>query len=140
MKKIMVVLLCTVSMLSVSAQRFATGAHQNSNGVKFTHKVQTLTDAAGNDTLTVTPNAWETLSKITAVDSVSISFAATYAQYGDTYNLFITGASGTHYVRFVGSYYIIGATGNITLTSTKGCFIRFRYDGAKWVEMGRSLQ
>lgn len=132
-------LFCTAQAQS-TAPRFGTTAGRDNTGRMFTYKIQTLTDAAGNDTLTVNPSAWQTQGKITAVDSVSISFNNTSAYYGDSYNLLITGASGTHYVRFVGSKYIIGATGNITLTSTKGCFIRFVFDGSKWVESARVLQ
>ncbi len=144
MKKIIVAIalvgICSLSFGQSTSPRFATTANGDNTFRKLTNKVQTLVDATGNDTLIVTPSAFNTQAKLTAVDSVSISFVATSAYYGDTYKLLVTGASGTHYVKFVGSKYILGATGNITLTSTKGCFIEFIFDGAKWVEKSRVLQ
>lgn len=144
MKKILFLFAITAISLATFAQstspRFGTTPGRDNTFRTLTNKVSTLTDAAGNDTLTVTPNAFQTFAKITIVDSVSISFATTYGYRGDTYRLDITGASGTHYVRFTGSGQTLGSTGDITLNSGKGCSITFMFNGSKWIEQCRSLQ
>lgn len=130
----------SVGFAQSTSPRFGTLKNQDNTYRQLTNKIGTVTDAAGNDTVTVTPNAFATINKVTMTDSVSIKFAPASSYYGDTYKLLVTGASGTKVVKFVGSYVTLGATGEMRLTSTKGAIIVFVFDGAKWVEQSRVLQ
>lgn len=144
MKKYFIAIIVLAFSINAIAQstspRFGTAKNQDFTARQLNYKIGTVTDASGNDTVTVTPNAFQTYNKLTMTDSVSIKFAPASSYYGDNYKLIVTGASGTKVVKFVGSYVTLGATGEMRLTSTKGAVITFIFDGAKWVEQSRVLQ
>lgn len=143
MKKILfIAALFSVACAALVAQTTTprTGTGKNYWPGKLNFAYGTLTDAAGNDTLSVTPNAFKTVYKLAGTDSVSISLVATSAFLSDEATILLSNASGVKKVKFVGSVYTLGTDGNITTNSGKGACITFIFDGAKWVEKGRSLQ
>ena len=131
-----------ITLTAVNAQstapRFGTAKNQDNTGRVLTYNLVSVTDAAGADSVTITPNAWETIYKVAALDSLTFkSPTVSRSYYGDIVTLFITGTSGDK-IKFTGSNWV--SQGTATLSSGLKAIIRFRFDGAKWVEESRVVQ
>lgn len=142
MKKIFAFVFALACFSVVNAQstspRFGTLKNQDNTGRVLTYKLVSVTDAAGADSVTIAPNAWETIYKVAALDSITFkSPTVTNCYYGDIVTLIVTGTSGD-LVKFTGSNWI--SQGTATLSSGLKAIIRFRFDGAKWVEESRVVQ
>lgn len=141
MKKFILIfaLFCTLSALAQSTSpRFGTLKNQDNTYRVLTLKKAAIVDAAGNDTLSVSPNAFYTYVTATAVDSFSVKIGTAATSYfGDQLQLIVSGTSGK-IVKFVGS--LILSTGTATLSSNGRAVITFVFDGTKWVESSRAVQ
>lgn len=101
----------------------------------------TKTDAASAtiDTFTVVPNAYSTVYRLVLVDSVCAGAPTlTNCYAGDRITFVISAASGTPFMRFVGSDWI--TAGTVTMTTRLRSVVNLIFDGAKWVESGRYTQ
>jgi hypothetical protein len=124
---------------SVNAQstspRFGTTKSTDNTGRVLTFKLVSVTDAAGADSVTIAPNAWETIYKVAALDSITFkSPSVTNSYYGDQVTLQVTGTSGD-LVKFTGTNWV--SAGTATLSSGLNAIITFRFNGTKWVEQSR---
>ena len=143
MKKLFSLLVIfAITLTAVNAQstspRYGTAKNQDNTGRLLTYALVNVTDADGADSVTIAPNAWETIYKVAATDSLTFkSPTVSRSYYGDIVTLFITGTSGDK-IKFTGSNWI--SQGTATLSSGLKAIIRFRFDGAKWVEESRVVQ
>lgn len=142
MKKIITILLC-VFTLSVVAQstspRFGTTSNKDNTGRTLVYKLQSKTDEAGADTITITSEkAWHTIVKVALLDSLTLgSPTVTNASLGDQMVLMISGTSGDK-LKFTGSNWV--STGTATLSSGVAAIINFVFNGTKWQESSRTVQ
>ena len=100
------------------------------------------TDVAGNDTVVLKPQAKETLVKVAIVDSVTFQFTSVVNSYfGDEVVIIATNASGSsHRIKVAATNAQPASAGDVTLASTLGAVIRYRFNGTKWVEESRAIQ
>ena len=118
-----------------TSPRFGTTKNADNTGRVLTYKVVTVTDAAGADSVTIAPNAFETIYKVVALDSITFkSPSVTNSYYGDQVTLQVTGTSGD-LVKFTGTNWV--SAGTATLSSGLNAIITFRFNGTKWVEQSR---
>lgn len=143
MKKILFLMAFMVSLVTIaSAQstspRFGTAKNQDNTGRVLTYNLVSVTDAAGADSVTLVPSAWETVVKVAALDSITFkSPTVTKCYYGDNLTIMVSGTSGD-LIKFTGSNWV--SAGTATLSSGAVAIIRFRFNGSKWVEESRVVQ
>lgn len=144
MKKIICIALFASFGLSAAAQyttpRQGTGyrVDQRKN-TSLSYLTPTDGASATIDTFAVTTNAKETIYRIVLVDSVCAGAPTlTNAYAGDEITFVLSAASGTPFLRFVGTNWV--TAGTATMTTRLRSVIRFIFDGAKWVESGRYTQ
>lgn len=135
-----------------TSPRFGVGKNQDNTGRVLTYAVITTTDLAQAtlDTITITPNAWETLvcmktgTAITNLsDSVCYKFSSTTTNYqlGDKVTFMISKGTGAGKIKFGGSKYILStASTAVALAANKSLIMRFRWNGSKWIEETRVVQ
>ncbi len=139
MKNLIALFAFIFTMSVVNAQstypRFGTAKNTDNTGRVLTFKLVSVTDAAGADSVTIAPNAWETIYKVAALDSLTFkSPTVTNSYYGDQITLQITGTSGD-LIKFTGTNWV--SAGTATLSSGLNAIITFRFNGTKWVEQSR---
>lgn len=138
-----------VSLLSMNVEaqstspRFGTTVHSDNTGRVLTYNVVTTNDAAGNDTITCMPNAWETIIRPSSnlTDSVNIRAKVTKAKMGDYLTVIINKGSGAGAVRFMSTYFVNDVTTNrYTIAASKTNIFKFQFNGAKWVMFCKMVQ
>lgn len=139
MKKLFSFFAALLVIGAVSAQstspRFGTAKNTDNTGRVLTYKLVSVTDAAGADSVTIAPNAFETIYKVAALDSLTFkSPTVTNSYYGDQITLQVTGTSGD-LIKFTGTNWV--SAGTATLSSGLNAIITFRFNGTKWVEQSR---
>lgn len=139
MKNLIALFAFIFTISAVNAQstspRFGTAKNTDNTGRVLTFKLVSVTDAAGADSVTIAPNAWETIYKVAALDSLTFkSPTVTNSYYGDQITLQITGTSGD-LIKFTGTNWV--SAGTATLSSGLNAIITFRFNGTKWVEQSR---
>lgn len=139
MKNILTII-CVLVAMAASAQstspRWSTAKNGDNTGRIFTNKKVSKSDAAGNDTLTITPSSSYYYVTATVADTVTYGIAVTEAYFGD--KCIIVASGTTKKVKFYGSNVLSAGTAT---TSTNGrAVIEFIFDGAKWVEAYRTVQ
>jgi hypothetical protein len=142
MKKLLFVLFFAFIGLVSNAQkttpRFGTVAGDDNTGRVLTYKYINATDAAGADSLYLVPSNWKTIVRIALTDSFSLKNPSVVKSYaGDNILIIASGASGKK-LKFVGSNWL--STGTATLSSVGRAVIQLVFDGAKWVEVDRTVQ
>lgn len=142
MKKILFAIVFLIGAVAVNAQstspRFGTAKNQDNTGRVLTYNYATVTDAAGADSVTITPNAWQTIYRIALTDSVTFKNPVVSRSFaGDNILIIASGASGTK-VKFTGSNWV--GTSAATLSSGGRSVIRYVFDGARWVLSGVNTQ
>lgn len=148
MKKIIFLFAALIlSVAGANAQsttpRFGTTKNSDNTGRVLTYKLVTTNDAAGNDTISVTPNAWETIIRPSSniTDSVNIKAVLTNCQLGDYLTVIINKGSGAGAVRFPSAYFITPlATQRYTIAASKTNIFRFQFNGVKFIEIGKTVQ
>jgi hypothetical protein len=139
MKNLLFSLILLFAFVGVNAQstspRFGTTKNSDNTGRVLTYKVATVTDAAGADSVVIAPNAFETIYKVAALDSLTFkSPTVVNSYYGDQITLQVTGTSGD-LIKFTGTNWV--SAGTATLSSGLNAIITFIFNGAKWVEQSR---
>jgi hypothetical protein len=139
MKKLFSFLFVLFAFVAVNAQstspRFGTAKNQDNTGRALNYSLVSVTDAAGADSVVAKPNAWETVYKVAAVDSITFKQpVVTNSYYGDQITIMVTGTSGNK-VKFTGTNWV--SAGTATLSSGLNATISFRFNGTKWVEQSR---
>lgn len=139
MKNLILAFLAVFAFGSIQAQstspRFGTTKSTDNTGRVLTFKLVSVTDAAGADSVTIAPNAWETIYKVAALDSITFkSPTVTNSYYGDQITIQVTGTSGD-LVKFTGTNWV--SAGTATLSTGLNAIITFRFNGSKWVEQSR---
>lgn len=121
-----------------TSPRFGTLKNQDNTGRVLTYKLVAVADATGADSVTIAPNAFETIYRVTALDSLTFKSPVVRNSYlGDVVTIMVTGTSGD-LIKFTGSNWV--SAGTATLSSGLNAIIRFRFNGAKWVEQSRVVQ
>lgn len=144
--------ICTLFAFTVSAQttipRTGTSVSVDNTYRKLNYKYVTpTTDAAGLDTVALSPNNYHTQVYLSSVlDSVAISMSIANAYVGDQVEIIVKNSSTGKAIRWAGGN-IEPATqaagsqgGAVYLTASKRAVICFHFDGAKWVEVSRMVQ
>lgn len=155
MKKLIFLFLLAFTF-SVSAQitapRFGTTKSQDNTGRVLTYAVVTTTDvtSATLDTITLLPNAYETLVCMKTgtvmtnlTDSVCYKFSSTTDKnkLGDIVTFMISKGTGAGKIKFGGSQYVLStASAAVALAANKSLIMRFRWNGSKWIEEARVVQ
>lgn len=147
MKKILSILFLFALCLSVNAQstspRFGTGVRDNT-GRTLTYKVATYSaDAAGNDTIFLSPNAFETIVRSSAniTDSVNIKPSLVNCYLGDNLVVLVTKGSGSGGVRFPSTLFTCDATASrYTIGANKTAVFTFIFNGSKFVMVDKMIQ
>jgi hypothetical protein len=99
MKKFFALLTATLFIVAVSfaqstTPRFGTGIKDNT-GRTLTYAYVTTTDAAGADSTTLNPNAWQTNVRVALADSIYYKSPVVTRSYaGDKITIVASGASG----------------------------------------------
>jgi len=143
MKKIFSLLFLMAIMLTGLAQstspRFGITPNSDNTGRVLTYRYAAIVDVAGADTTIVKTRAYETIYKVTLLDSLTIGQpVVTLAAFGDKMTILLTAASGTPFLKFTGDKWI--NAGKATLSSKVRGVITLIFDGAKWVEVSRVIQ
>lgn len=156
MKKLFALLFLVAFTFTVSAQitapRFGTTKNSDNTGRGLTYAVVTTTDvtSATLDTILLAPNAFETLICMKTgtvmtnlADSVCYKFSSTTGNYklGDVAVFMISKGTDAGKIKFGGSQYILStASTAVALAANKSLIMRFRWNGAKWIEESRVVQ
>jgi len=143
MKKLLFAIAFVTFGLALNAQsttpRTGTGTKYNVGKLNYVYSTKTDAASATIDTFAVSPNAYLTTYRLVLVDSVCAGNPVVTNSYaGDKIQFIISAASGTPFLRFVGSNWI--TAGTATMTTRLRSVIDFVFDGAKWVEAGRYTQ
>lgn len=135
----MILLAFTFAVMAQSTSpRFGTTAGKDNSFRMLQNKLTALTDAAGADSATLAPSAYNTIVTIAALDSFTLkSPTVTNCFLGDELTLIVTGTSGDM-LKFTGSNWV--SAGTATLSSGLNAIIRFVFNGSKWVEASRVVQ
>lgn len=141
MKKFLFAVALMLSATFVNAQsatpRFGTNAGSDNTYRGLSLNWQSVTDAAGMDTLTIRTNKFTNYVRIALTDTISILPVVTSCKAGDELIVTATGASGRR-VRFVGAGF--QSAGSAT-TSTGGvAVVTFIFTGTVWAEKSRIVQ
>ncbi len=147
MKKITALLFLIAISLVTFAQsttpRFGIAKNQDNTGRVLTYALATTNDAAGNDTISITPNAWETILRPSSnlTDSVNIRAYLTKAKLGDYLTVIINKGSGAGGVRFMSTYFVNDvSTNRYTIAASKTNIFKFQFNGVKWIMIGKTIQ
>ncbi|MEI8111172.1 MAG: hypothetical protein WCH59_09305 [Chitinophagia bacterium] len=144
MKKLFSLLFLMAFAFAVNAQstspRFGTKKNDDNTGRVVTYGYQTFADAAGADSITVTPNFFLSTYRVTLLDSLTVRNAVVTRSFaGDQIRFVVSAASGSPFIKFTGANWL--TTGTATLSGTnKRAVIQFIFDGVRWVEMSRVVQ
>lgn len=146
MKKFLSIIFLLAISVSVFAQsstpRWGGNAKDDNTGRVLTYNVTTALDAAGNDTVFSTPNAWETIIRIGALtDSINFKCLLTTAKLGDKLSIFVVGGGSNGGVRFPSTYFVNDATANrYTIAAGKTAMFHYRCNGTKWIMQCKMIQ
>lgn len=155
MKKLFTIFAICLTLFAsaqITAPRFGTTASKDNTGRVLTYAVISTTDvtSATLDTLTIVPNAYETLvcmktgtAMTNLTDSVCYKFSSTTTTYklGDQVTFMISKGTGAGKIKFGGSQYVLStASAAVALAANKSLCMRFRWNGSKWIEESRVVQ
>ncbi len=113
--------------------RFIAGAGQDNTGRIATFSQQALTYAA---TIALLPKEFSSLYSLALTGAVTLTAGTTLPQVGDEIK-FLFSADATNRIVTFGTGF--ASTGTLTVTASKKATATFRFDGAAWVEAGRSI-
>ena len=91
--------------------------------------------SATPDTLKITPDAYETVIKATALDTLVITITSTAKLYmGDIIKIYATGTTTTNRFYFSGSSFFTNPDSSTTGATYKA-YMKLMWDGAKFIEL-----
>ena len=139
---ILVSISCSV-LAQHTTPRTGVGVKYDPRNLGYAYLTKTDAASATIDTFSLAsdkmPNAWRTIYRIVLVDSLCAGNPAVTNSYaGDEIEFIISAASGTPFLRFIGTNWV--TAGTATMTTRLRSIIKFVFDGAKWVESGRYTQ
>lgn len=147
MKKLFSLLFLIAVSFSVFAQstspRFGTTKGQDNTGRVLTYKVVTTNDAAGNDTISVNSNAFQTIVRPSSniTDSVNIKATLTNCRMGDELYVIISKGSGAGAIRFPSTSFTNDASANrYTIAANKTAVFFFKFNGSRWHMVSKTIQ
>lgn len=147
MKKFISLIICVLALTFANAQstspRFGTGVRDNTGRVLTYNVTSYAADAAGNDTIFLTPDAYVThlRSTVNITDSVNIKPKLTRCNFGDVLKVFVTKGSGSGAVRFPSTLFTNDASANrYTIGANKTAYFEFIFNGSKWVMTAKMIQ
>lgn len=139
-------LIAVLALFAVSANaqtttpRYGTSSNQDATYRTLSLGYSALTDAAGNDSVTIAPKRYWTNYKVTLTDSLSFAQPTTTSSYfGDVLVLIASGSSGNK-LKFTTAATKFKTAGTATLSTGGRTVITFVFDGANWVECSRVTQ
>ena len=143
MKKLFAVIFLLSISLVMFAQstspRFGTLKNQDNTGRILNYKLVTITDATGNDSISISPNAYTTIYNITLKDSLCLKQPNVKNSYlGDNIKIILSAASGTPFLKINGTKF--KAVYKATLSTNLRGVIELVFDGVNWIETGRWIQ
>jgi hypothetical protein len=144
MKKLFSILIIGLLALTASAQfttpRFGVPPFGDNTGRALTYNIKTITDATGNDSAKLAPNAFQTIVYLTAKDSITLSAPNVTSSYlGDRITIIIIAPSGTPKVKFSAYLGLWKTSGTATLSTGLTGTIQLIFNGTKWIETGRLI-
>lgn len=132
------ILIVAASFAQSTSPRYGTTPNKDNTGRTLTYAYVAPTDAAGADSTTLNPNAFQTVVRVALTDSFYFKSPVVTRSYaGDLIRIVASGASGTK-VKFAGTNF--QTAGTATLSSGGRAVITLVFDGAKWVEAARVVQ
>lgn len=139
MRKFILISFLFAFALSVTAQattpRFGTTSKTDNTGRVLTYKYVTPTY---DDTITVVPNAFETIVKVAALTGNSDIFATeTYSRVGDKVVFIFSASGGARTVTFRTG---LTASATMVVDSAQVATVSFIYNGTNYVETGRAKE
>lgn len=142
MKNVLFLLVALVAFVAANAQsttpRWGSGPNNDNTGRVLTWNYKTVTDAAGADSVTLVPGAYNTTVRVALTDSIFFKSPSVKQSFAaDVLTIVASGSSGAK-VKFAGTNFI--SAGTATLSSLGRAVITFIFDGAKWVEQSRVVQ
>jgi len=127
-----------VSNAQHTTPRFGTVPGDDNTGRVLTYKYISSTDGSGADSLYLIPSAYKTIIRVALTDSFTLKNPSVIKSYtGDNIVIVASGGSGKK-LKFTGANWL--STGTATLSSVGRAVITFIFDGAKWVEVDRTVQ
>lgn len=127
-----------------TSPRFGITKSKDNTGRVLTYKFVSTADAAGADTVKLSPNAWATIvrpsSALIVSDSIQYQIASTTASYvGDQIQCMFLAGAGTCKVKFIGTNWKVGSgTATLSMSSGTRATITFVFDGVYWIEVSRT--
>jgi hypothetical protein len=147
MKKLLSLCFLLAFTLSALAQstspRFGTAKNQDNTGRVLTYKLITTNDDAGNDTITVNANAWQTIVRPSSniTDSVNIKASLTNCYLGDELYVIVSKGTGAGAIRFPSASFTNDAAANrYTIAANKTAVFYFKFNGSKWHMVSKTIQ
>lgn len=131
-----------IAMALVLTASVCTAQRTTPNPVKNTIKI-TKTDAAGADTIVITPSSYETIVVHTLTDSVTYKVKSlSQCSLGDRLIFAITNTAGGTKFKTIPRYgtEVTGADSVMTITASKRAIQVFTFDGVKFVETSKIVQ
>lgn len=102
------------------------------------------TDAAGNDTLYLTPHEYETVVKHTLTDSTTYKIKSSAGSiFGDQIKFVVKNTSGGVKFKLIpatGGFQVTGADSVMAPTASKGAVQIFIFDGTNFVEQSKIVR
>jgi len=141
MKNKILILLTAFTLVALSAVYVVS----DGLGIRTTNKVTTSvtnTDAAGADTLTLTPGHYETIVVQELTDSVTYAISSTVkSKQNDWLCIQITNSSGSGKAKFPSRYFETASADSVsTITSSKRAIYWFTFIGNEWVMTSKYVQ
>lgn len=96
-----------------------------------------VTEAAGNDTLTFRPTKHTNYYRLTMTDSTTFSISSVANSYAADEIVIIASGTSGDLLKFIGSNLL--TAGTATFTTNERAIITLVFDGAKWVEASRAV-
>ena len=130
----------SASKAQTTTPRYGTSRNQDATYRGLNLGYSAITDAAGNDSVTIAPTRYWTNYKVTLTDSLSFANPTTTGCYfGDVLVLIASGSSGNK-LKFTTAATKFKTAGTATLSTGARTVITFVFDGANWVECARVTQ
>lgn len=117
--------------------------NQDNTFRQLTNRFYSPVDNTGADTITLTPQAFNTIVQYSALDSLGFQVKNfTNCYIGDQLTFIVLSTAGSQKVKFIGTAWQPSSSGgaSIALTSGKRATIVWMFDGTYWLEQSRNVQ
>lgn len=131
-----------IALTLVLTASICTAQSTSPNPVKNTIKIA-KTDAAGADTIVITPSSYETIVFHTLTDSVTYKVKSVSQCYlGDKLIFMVTNTAGGTKFKTIPRFgtEVTGADSVMTITASKRAIQVFTFDGVKFIETSKIVQ